>query len=135
MRKELDELRKRKEESDRDWDAKQRRHETEYRERMSEFDVKVRPHLHPASANDFKRWLKGFLDNGGVPRHMYDYPRDRTYVAHESFEMVPMFGASSLDIIAMKGVKITGQKGHCNIFYMDNFVCDGTVSIHIDTII
>ena len=84
--------------------------------------------LVPASKSDYEAWLKGFIEAGGTPTHTYDYNihlRD-WYAAIIDFEICPMYGANSINIIAREGVKfLGGERGHCNIYLMDKFVSYG----------
>jgi len=88
----------------------------------------VLPKLVPATAGDYRRWLKAHINAGGKVTHDYSYefPEHRFWVAKSSFNMLPMFGADSFDIIVPEQFSVT-VGGHSNAFYMK----DGSISDRI----
>jgi hypothetical protein len=94
-------------------------------------------HVKQASRGDYNKWLINFVENGGEPTHYYDYPFNRWrnfYVAIENFEIKPLYGASRINIIVPKGITITGNQGHTDLFYCDKLIATGTIPVFIDTI-
>jgi len=85
-------------------------------------DKYLLPRLRTASARKYKKWLKGYLAKGGAPTHYYDYEWSG-YIAIRDIELKPLFGAQNISIIIPNNVKITGDRGHCNIFLMRDFSC------------
>lgn len=82
-----------------------------------------------ANIEDYKKWFAGFLQNGGMPTGYYDEPfepRDKWLVVEDDFELVPLYGTNSLDIIVLKGARFKGgQLGHTNLYFMGGFVNKG----------
>lgn len=87
------------------------------------------PHLQPATINDYKNWLRGFLENGGKPTHSYDCSIEdqinNMFVAKEDFEIMPFFGDSSVSIIVPKGIKYSGEVGHNVLYFEENYQVKG----------
>lgn len=97
-----------------------RKEHNEYK-RLSK--INIFPHIKVASRNDYIEWLHGFLNAGNKPSHFYDYPFDQWenfYIALESFRITPLYGSASINIIVPKGIQITGDPGHTNLY-----ICDG----------
>ena len=96
------------------------------------------PHLLGANRADYTKWLKGFVDAGNTPTHYYSYPFSRWdsfYVAKKDFELVPLYGADSINIIVPDGIKILGgSPGHNNIFCYTGYKHRGTVPVFSDTV-
>lgn len=94
------------------------------------------PKLRLATLQDYKEWLRGFLELGSRPTHAYDYPfaQWEWHIAIENIEMRPLCGSQSICIIVPKGIKIIGDVGHCNLFFMENFTYRGSVPIFNDII-
>lgn len=77
-----------------------------------------------ATKEDYLLWLEGFLKNKGEITHVYDYPINMTdfIFIEKDFYMSPLYGAQSIGLIIKKGVKcLGGDKGHNELYYMDNF--------------
>lgn len=84
--------------------------------------------LRPAKPVDQKRWMLGFILNGGRPTHRYDYPVSRSIdswlVVSSDFTISPRYGSNSRHYILEKGVEfLGGDRGHSTIHFMD----DGSV--------
>jgi len=82
--------------------------------------------LRHATAEDYKRWLAGYLRSGRKPTHSYGYPMERTldefYVALDDFELAPLRGANAIHIIVPKGIKfLGGELGSTGLYFMDGF--------------
>jgi hypothetical protein len=79
----------------------------------------VKSHCRLATIGEYRTWLHQYIRSGGTPRHIYDYPFSRSasgfWVAKASFTMKPLYGASSINIIAPHGIKVSGNRGHCTI--------------------
>jgi len=96
--------------------------EAEMRTAMSLLEGKIVP----ARPKDYRKWLKGFVAKGGKITNVYDYPISSDlsdwFVAHRAFEISPLFGASSINIIAQEGVELLGgELGHNEIYFLDNY--------------
>jgi hypothetical protein len=96
------------------------------------------PDLLKAIKTVYIEWLKGFVNSGNTPTHYYDYPFDRWdsfYMAKRDFELVPLYGASAINIIVPYYIKILGgQPGHSNVFCYDGYKHYGIVPVFSDTI-
>jgi len=97
-------------------------------------------HLCKASVKDYLKWLEGFFNNGGLPSHCYDYPFERRdfYIARCSLKVPALYGAMRLHIIVPAGIDVQPTDnargfGHTEIFWMDGFKTNGSVSIYNDT--
>ena len=77
------------------------------------------PCLRRATGEDYLGWLRGFLAQGGMPSHNYDYPiaREPFYVAQKDFSLLPLYGAAALHIIVPHAYNCWGtDPGHCAVF-------------------
>lgn len=81
----------------------------------------------PIDPESYDAWLTGHLKRGGKVAHFYDYvmPRDQWYLATLSFEIQPLYGATSINLVVPKGIKIDGSTGHNNLYFMDGFTSRG----------
>lgn len=83
--------------------------------------------LRPANANDYKKFLKGFIENGGEITHSKSYPflRHRNYyVAQEDFEIRNPIGR--LVIIIPEDIEYKGGYiEKAQLCFMDNFAIEG----------
>ncbi len=90
--------------------------------------AEIMPNIRHATQTDYEKWLRGYLESGKLPTHSYDYIfPDRWYVATRGFNMIPMCGASAIQIIVPKKIRVTSFQGigHCNIYFMDGFRHEG----------
>jgi hypothetical protein len=81
--------------------------------------------LKKATAEDYNRWLKGYICNGGQP-HYVDHPfyANNMYIATEDFEISPLYGASKIDIIVPEGIKfLSGELGHIELYFEADHTC------------
>ncbi len=89
-----------------------------------------------ASKRDYEKWLAGYLNQGGKPTHSYDYgmPEDSWLVATKDFQIEPLHGSNSLQIIVKSGVIFKGgELGHTNLYFMDDFkLMGGWVPVYSD---
>ncbi|MBA7700059.1 hypothetical protein ES703_108765 [subsurface metagenome] len=114
------------------------RHKKESDERRKKVNELLKGKLRQARVKDYKNWLAGFLEKGNKPTHCYEYPLERGMeewkVACSDFQILPLFGANSLQIIIPKGIKfLGGELGHSNLYFMDDFSClGGWVPIYSD---
>lgn len=94
-------------------------------QRLGEAASLMLPALRRATIDDYRQWLKGFIENGGEPTNSYNYEFGRWtfYVATTDFSTVSLYGSESFSIIIPKGIKVnlSRGKGHINLFYMDGF--------------
>lgn len=80
------------------------------------------PHLKPATAEDYTRWLRGYMERGGSITHCYDYDLlpDEFYVAQSDFALIPLYGVDAVHIIVPHGVRfLGGELGHCTLYFED----------------
>ncbi len=114
------------------WDALDRLH-----------DTLIANDLCVASIKDYKKWLEGYLSNGGEITHSYNYPFGRWewFVAKSPvIEVPPLCGASKLDIIVPVGIEARALfpkkgMGHVGLYFMDGFKKNAaTVPIFSDVI-
>lgn len=79
-----------------------------------------------ASKSEYKKWLKGFLEEGGEIR--YDRNRefdDDYFFALRDFELPHLTGSSSLKIIVPKHVEVEyDDRGHNELFFMEDYTMD-----------
>lgn len=123
--------------------------ENEFHRRMAEYEKERQiglgrarksmfPCLRGANRADYTQWLEGFVDAGNTPTHYYSYPFSRWdsfYVAKKDFELVPLYGADSINIIVPEGITILGgSRGHNNIFCYNGYKHRGSVPVFSDTV-
>lgn len=85
-----------------------------------------------ATEKDYTKWLHAYIVNGGKPTHLYNqfsnqrYDEDHRqwenswYLAKNDFEVVPLYGSTSANIIVPFGISFSGQDfGHNNFFLWD----------------
>ncbi len=109
---------------DREYETRMEAIRKEHAEYKRLAKIYIFPHIKIASKNDYITWLHGFLDAGNKPSHFYDYPFDQWgnfYIATESFEITPLYGSASINIIVPNGIQITGDPGHTNLYYSDGY--------------
>lgn len=83
--------------------------------------------IHSTTIDDYKKWLKGYLQNGGIPTHSYDYPITRVidgwYIANANFSILPLFGSNSISVIVPNRVTFRGENlGHNQLYLMDGYI-------------
>jgi len=132
----LDELRAAEYRRAAEWEEQQRRmHDVGYAMKQ-DFHQYMLPFLRSAKVDDYAAWLKGFMEGGGVPTHVYDYNMpNRFYVATRGFEMQPLYGALSVNVIVPAQIRVGVEKGlgHNGLFLMDGFECkSGIVPVYKD---
>ena len=76
-----------------------------------------------ADPEEYRRWLAGYLDNGGEITHKYDYDLpDDCYYAYRDLVVPKLYGSTSVSIIIPFGVNVEyGDLGHNNLYFMDGF--------------
>lgn len=71
--------------------------------------------LHYATAGEYTRWLKEYLEAGGAPNEFYDYAYPGyLYFAEGNFTFVtdePFYGSGSVEVIVPKGIRWSAPKG------------------------
>jgi hypothetical protein len=96
------------------------------------------PNVRKANIKDYMQWLRGFLDTGNKPTHYYSYPFDQWgtfYIATKNFEIIPLYGSASINIIVPKDIKITGNPGHSNLLLFDGYKSTiGLIPVFSDTL-
>lgn len=122
----------RSEEKRRNYESKlmMAKHDAESNKRLLQCGLLLQGKIHPATTEDYKRWLRGFLAKGGKISHVYDYPMSQTisewFVAFKDFEISPLYGASSVYIIVQSGVRfLGGNLGHSGLYFMDEYTQNG----------
>jgi hypothetical protein len=86
-------------------------------------------HCQPATLMEYTAWMIGYLQRGGEPSHVYDYPFARAqadwWVLAETpgTEFPPLYGAQSLHLIVPSaGVQFEpAELGHSTVYFMDGF--------------
>ncbi len=136
LNKVLEEIRSQKQEED----LEQKKEGERFMREMKKREELARQHLFPnlriASVKDYLLWLKGYMENGGRPTHVYDYPLPQRewYVAIREIEPIELYGADAINIIIPANVSTKiGDWGHCELFYMDGYRPSSTVPIFKDT--
>ena len=137
MHEKLKEFIRKERQRDREWCEERERMMEEDRQRRATRDAEIMPKLKPAYAHNYKKWLRGYLENGGTPTHWYDYGLpDSFYVAKRNIEMTPLFGSTAINIIVPKGIDVSGNLGHCNLYFMDGFKAKGRwIPVYGNTIV
>lgn len=79
--------------------------------------------LHTARIDDYRKWLKGFAKNGGKVTIRYSYPWSRWdwKLVVNDIKLIPLYGSESFSLIVKKGVKVQGDAGHIDIFYLEDY--------------
>ena len=74
----------------------------------------VMTHLRTGSRDEYDRWAQAQVAEGHRPLGYYP---DRFFVAKNSFEILPMYGASSITVLVPGGIEVTGDAlGHNDIY-------------------
>lgn len=81
--------------------------------------------LRQATKEDYLEWISGYLKEGALPTHYYDYefnPRD-WHVAMIDFRFGSgLFGSNALSILVPSSVEfLGGTLGHSNLFFLNGF--------------
>ena len=106
--------------------------DAEYQRMCDEADENFRamePALRPATPDDYRKWLAAFLAHGpgNVQINYVDrpMPKSRWYVATRPLTIRPLYGASAINIIVPRDVKVnvpyksTGATGHSTLHRPD----------------
>ncbi len=89
--------------------------------------------IRPAELSDYLTWLEGFLLDGGVPSHYYNYPWQgcRFMIAWEDFTTARECGARACEIIVPYGVSyLGGEMGHNNFYFYEELTDKFSVRGH-----
>ena len=123
--------------SDIEWLEQRKKDDEEMRKKTSIFVTSILPKLDSAKAVHYKKWLRGYISNGGKPTHFYDYKMPANfYIPKSDIKMIDLYASMSINIIVGRGFKISGSLGHCSVFYMDNFVTQGIfIPVYSNTIV
>lgn len=131
----LDEFKAKEQEKDRKWETKRQEIEQEYQALRTRSYHELLPCLRKATPEDYLRWLKGFMDQGGIPTHNYNYPMariDTFYVATQDFTLLPLCGTAALHIIVPRAyVCLGGEAGHCVLYFEDGYQTRGNLWIPV----
>lgn len=83
--------------------------------------------LRPATAQDYKKWLLGYVNRGGKIQNFHDYlmrdcDLENMWVAKKDFHLAPITGNKSLVIIIPRSNKfLGGELGHNVLLFMDGY--------------
>lgn len=91
--------------------------------------------LRKATPRDYSLWLDGFLAHGGnvTNTYPYDMPPD-FFVATKNIKITDLYGSSSIGVIVPEGIEVSyDDKGHNNIYYMNNSFAPDWVPLYTDT--
>lgn len=83
----------------------------------------------PATAHDYADWLFAYLDAGGEPTNFYDYPLPwgEFVIARRDVDILPRYGASSINVLVPAGVNATIiGTGHGNVYYLPDLAARST---------
>src|SRR5581483_6914331 len=81
-----------------------------------------------ASIEQYIDWLNGYIAQGRMPTHYYDYPWQRTnfLLALEDFRLGGECGSDARPIIVPSNVRfLGGDLGHNNLYLLENFTVRG----------
>ena len=120
----LQSLRKEAEERARAWEIREALYLQRHMDSRRLKELKILPRMKRARIEDYTEWLRGYMENGGIPSHVYDYPMPQCsfFVASQDFELFPLYGTSSMEIIIPKGIHfLGGERGHTNLYFMEDF--------------
>lgn len=138
INRKLNESRMKDKESDMEYEKQMKKSKEEHESRIQAFNNKLGGKTRPATKTDYMRWLKGFLENGGEVTHVYDYDMHLIgwEVVTQDFEISPLYGSESKNLIVEEGVVLKGgAEGHCGMYFMDGFRLHcGIVPIYSDII-
>jgi hypothetical protein len=94
----------------------------------------------PANLDEYIRWLRGYVANGGKPTHTCDYPWARARMRYATRSPLRIdsdydFGARARRIIVAEGVSVHRSDpcgafqgyGHDELYYMDGYRQQGGV--------
>lgn len=90
------------------------------------------PNSEPATADDYKAWLKGHLANGGKVSHQYDYSMSGIRVLKRDMELPALNAGFAVNAIVPGGIdaRFYNESKHSttnsNLYYMDGFRASGT---------
>jgi hypothetical protein len=99
----------------------------EKRTRMEQDRAAMLDQCREAEAGEYDEWLKGHLLAGGQPSHFHNFPTPRMWVATCNLNVVPLYGAASIDgILIPEGLSDDGgDTGHTNLFLMQGYLGRG----------
>lgn len=95
--------------------------------------------LRPATAQDYTRWLRLFIGNGGIPHHFFDYPLSGDWYVADNPDrplvVEPLYGSDAVHLIIAEGVTVAGGRGHGHneLFYPDG-TSNALVSVFSNTL-
>lgn len=99
--------------------------------------------VRPATAEDYSKWVEGFMEKGGKPEYYCNTPitdaTDIFLVAKKDFTVPKLYGAQAVNLIIPKDINIdaeSGELGHSTLYFMKDFSITGkskSVKIYSDT--
>ena len=129
----IDQMRREEERREREWNMAH-----DHRKTMAEInEAHNTRHCSPCSYSRYIEWLCGFMKKGGKPTHYYIYSGKRIgkwYMAETDFEFRPLYGASAFNLIVPNGIIVSGDFGHCGIYFMNDYAHIGSVPVYSDII-
>lgn len=76
----------------------------------------VMPSLRSATQSEYDRWVE---IRGNEGQHHVNYNPGRFFVAKNDFELLPMYGASSITVLRPEGINVSGEDiGHNKVYTM-----------------
>lgn len=134
----LENARQKSRDRDMSFEAMMRRDEEEHNAMVEEYNHNMDGKTRPATKEDYMKWLKGYLENGGNVTHVYDRNMglDDWEVVTKDFVISQLYGASSKNLIIENGVTFKGgAEGHNGMYFMDGFRLHcGIVPIYSDIV-
>ncbi len=132
----LDDVVREERKKEQEWQDRMRKYKAESNAKKKLAEEELYPRLRPAEVKDYLDWLKGYIENGGKPTHVYNYPFSRWdwYVATIFLKPIRLCGASAVNIIVPADIQVeSGDWGHCRLFFMNGYKAIGSVPIFADT--
>ena len=128
------EAREREAERETRWMSEMAKNDQEHADRKSKSKTWIAT-LRKAAPRDYSLWLDGFLAHGGnvTNTYTYDMPPD-FFVATKNIKITDLYGSSSIGVIVPEGIEVSyDDKGHNNIYYMNNSFAPDWVPLYTDT--
>lgn len=118
-----------------EWKEQRREREKANAAIMARARAQLFPCLQRATVSEYRSWLAGYIKNGGLSTHCYDYRMPSCFmVAKRDFKTIPLYGSQAVEIIVPVGIDVFDDGlGHCNLYLMDGFkVVGGWVPVYSD---
>lgn len=106
--------------------------EEEYRQermKMKHARWKLQGVTRKATPNEYRRWLGGYLSRGGknlkIEDETFRTSADEWFLLEEDVELPGLYGTEAVSLLVPKGISVSGERGHCDILYMDGYRTEG----------